>query len=37
MVWMGTEGRAENMAPGDICEIEISGIGILSNPIAAEA
>jgi 2-keto-4-pentenoate hydratase/2-oxohepta-3-ene-1,7-dioic acid hydratase in catechol pathway len=37
MVWMGTEGRAENMAPGDVCEIEISGIGTLSNPIVAEA
>jgi len=24
------------MAPGDICEIEIEGIGILSNPIADE-
>jgi 2-keto-4-pentenoate hydratase/2-oxohepta-3-ene-1,7-dioic acid hydratase in catechol pathway len=36
MVWMGTEGRAENMKPGDVCDIEISGIGTLSNPITAE-
>ena len=37
MVWMGTEGHAENMKLGDICEIEITGIGTLSNPIVAEA
>lgn len=37
MVWMGTEGRAENMKPGDICEIEIDGIGVLRNPVVAEA
>jgi 2-keto-4-pentenoate hydratase/2-oxohepta-3-ene-1,7-dioic acid hydratase in catechol pathway len=36
MVWMGTEGHAENMNPGDVCEIEITGIGTLRNPIAAE-
>ena len=24
------------MAPGDICEIEVEGVGILSNPIADE-
>ena len=36
MVWMGTEGHAENMKPGDICEIEITGIGTLSNPIIAQ-
>jgi len=36
MGWMGTEGDAENMKPGDVCEIEISGIGVLSNPVVAE-
>jgi 2-keto-4-pentenoate hydratase/2-oxohepta-3-ene-1,7-dioic acid hydratase in catechol pathway len=36
MVWMGTEGHAENMKPGDVCEIEINGIGVLSNPVTAE-
>lgn len=25
------------MAPGDVCEVEIGGVGILSNPIADEA
>jgi 2-keto-4-pentenoate hydratase/2-oxohepta-3-ene-1,7-dioic acid hydratase in catechol pathway len=24
------------MAPGDICEIEVEGVGILSNPIVDE-
>jgi 2-keto-4-pentenoate hydratase/2-oxohepta-3-ene-1,7-dioic acid hydratase in catechol pathway len=24
------------MAPGDVCEIDIEGIGVLSNPIADE-
>ncbi len=36
MLWMGTEGHAENMKPGDLCEVEISGIGTLSNPVVAE-
>ena len=31
--WMGTDGAAENMKPGDVCEVEISGVGILRNPI----
>jgi 2-keto-4-pentenoate hydratase/2-oxohepta-3-ene-1,7-dioic acid hydratase in catechol pathway len=35
VIWMGTEGHAENMVPGDVCEIEISGIGTLRNPIVA--
>ena len=25
------------LTPGDVCEVEISGIGILRNPVAAEA
>lgn len=33
VIWMGTEGRSENMAHGDVCEIEISGIGVLRNPV----
>ena len=33
VLWMGTEGAAENMKHGDVCEIEITGIGILSNPV----
>jgi 2-keto-4-pentenoate hydratase/2-oxohepta-3-ene-1,7-dioic acid hydratase in catechol pathway len=33
VLWMGTEGAAENMKHGDVCEIEITGIGTLSNPV----
>ena len=36
VVWMGTDGAPENMKDGDVCEIEIEGIGILSNPVKLE-
>ena len=36
MIWMGTDGATQNMKPGDTCEVEITGIGALSNPIIAE-
>ena len=36
MIWMGTDGATQNMKPGDICDVEITGIGTLSNPISAE-
>ena len=36
VVWMGTDGATENMDPGDVCEIEIEGIGTLSNTVVAE-
>jgi 2-keto-4-pentenoate hydratase/2-oxohepta-3-ene-1,7-dioic acid hydratase in catechol pathway len=36
VVWLGTDGWPRNMVPGDVCEIEISGIGVLRNPIRAE-
>jgi 2-keto-4-pentenoate hydratase/2-oxohepta-3-ene-1,7-dioic acid hydratase in catechol pathway len=37
VVWMGTEGAPENLKDGDVCEIEITGIGTLSNPLVREA
>jgi 2-keto-4-pentenoate hydratase/2-oxohepta-3-ene-1,7-dioic acid hydratase in catechol pathway len=37
MMWMGTEGETANMKHGDVCEIEISGIGTLSNPVIRES
>jgi 2-keto-4-pentenoate hydratase/2-oxohepta-3-ene-1,7-dioic acid hydratase in catechol pathway len=37
VLWMGTEGAAENMKHGDVCEIEIIGIGTLSNPVVRAA
>jgi 2-keto-4-pentenoate hydratase/2-oxohepta-3-ene-1,7-dioic acid hydratase in catechol pathway len=36
MVWMGTEGATADMKHGDVCEIEISSIGTLRNPVVRE-
>jgi 2-keto-4-pentenoate hydratase/2-oxohepta-3-ene-1,7-dioic acid hydratase in catechol pathway len=36
VVWMGTEGVTENVKHGDVCEIEITGIGVLRNPVVRE-
>ena len=33
VVWMGTEGAPENVKHGDTIDIEITGIGTLSNPV----
>lgn len=33
MMWMGTEGATADMKHGDVCEIEITGIGTLRNPV----
>ena len=36
ILWMGTEGATENMKDGDICEIEISDIGVLRNKVVQQ-
>jgi 2-keto-4-pentenoate hydratase/2-oxohepta-3-ene-1,7-dioic acid hydratase in catechol pathway len=36
VVWMGTEGAAENLKHGDTVEVEITGIGTLRNPVVRE-
>ncbi len=36
MIWMGTDGATDNMKAGDVVEVEISGIGVLRNPIVME-
>jgi len=36
MIWMGTEGATLNMKHGDTIEVEITGIGTLSNPVVRE-
>lgn len=36
MIWMGTEGETANMKHGDVCEVEIAGIGTLRNPVVRE-
>ncbi|WP_233839018.1 fumarylacetoacetate hydrolase family protein [Paraburkholderia sp. ZP32-5] len=33
VIWMGTEGTSENLKAGDVVEVDISGIGTLSNPL----
>ena len=34
-LWMGTEGHADPIKAGDTVDIEITGIGTLSNPVVA--
>jgi 2-keto-4-pentenoate hydratase/2-oxohepta-3-ene-1,7-dioic acid hydratase in catechol pathway len=34
VIWMGTDGVPPNLKDGDVVEVEITGIGILRNPIA---
>ena len=36
VIWMGTDGATENVRPGDVVQIEISGVGVLRNPVVAE-
>jgi 2-keto-4-pentenoate hydratase/2-oxohepta-3-ene-1,7-dioic acid hydratase in catechol pathway len=36
VVWMGTDGMPENIKHGDTVDIEITGIGTLSNPVVRE-
>ena len=36
VMWMGTDGSPRNMKVGDVCEVEITGIGTLRNKIVAE-
>ena len=36
VLWMGTDGADGDMVPGDVIEVEISGIGVLRNYVAAE-
>jgi 2-keto-4-pentenoate hydratase/2-oxohepta-3-ene-1,7-dioic acid hydratase in catechol pathway len=36
VVWLGTDELPLNLSAGDVIEIEISGIGVLRNPVVAE-
>ncbi len=36
VVWLGTDQLPESVAPGDVIEIEITGIGVLRNRVVAE-
>ncbi len=33
MIWTGTSGSTPQLKPGDTTEVEIAGIGLLSNPV----
>lgn len=35
VLWMGTDGASPDLVPGDVVEVEISGIGTLRNPFVA--
>ncbi len=35
VVWLGTDNVAQGMKPGDVIEIEITGVGILRSRVAA--
>ena len=35
-IWSGTSGHPETLHAGQIVEIEVTGIGVLSNPVVAE-
>jgi len=37
MIWMGTDDPTLDMVAGDTVEVEISGLGVLRNPLVAEA
>lgn len=36
VIWMGTDGAAPDLSPGDVVEIDITGIGTLRNPFVLE-
>lgn len=36
IIYSGTPGQTQPMQPGDVVEVEISGIGTLRNPVVAE-
>jgi 2-keto-4-pentenoate hydratase/2-oxohepta-3-ene-1,7-dioic acid hydratase in catechol pathway len=33
---MGTDDPTRDMVPGDVVEVEITGLGVLRNPVVAE-
>ena len=36
MIYTGTPGTPQEMNDGDVCEVEVEGVGVLSNPIKLE-
>jgi 2-keto-4-pentenoate hydratase/2-oxohepta-3-ene-1,7-dioic acid hydratase in catechol pathway len=35
IIWMGTDGTSPDLRPGDVVEVEITGVGTLRNPFVA--
>lgn len=35
VIWMGTDGASASLKPGDVVEVEITGLGTLRNPFVA--
>ncbi|MCC7308880.1 MAG: fumarylacetoacetate hydrolase family protein, partial [Acidobacteria bacterium] len=35
LIATGTPSGVSKLNPGDVCEVEIEGIGVLSNPVLA--
>lgn len=36
VIWMGTDGSSPDLKPGDVVDVEITGIGTLTNPFVME-
>ena len=36
VIWMGTDGASPDLTPGDVVEVEITGLGTLRNPFVLE-
>ena len=36
LIFTGTPGKTSALHPGDVVEVEIAGVGVLSNPVVAE-
>jgi 2-keto-4-pentenoate hydratase/2-oxohepta-3-ene-1,7-dioic acid hydratase in catechol pathway len=37
VIWTGTDGATDRIAPGDVVEISVEGIGTLRNPVISES
>ena len=36
LIYSGTPGKTDEIRPGDVVEVELEGVGLLRNPVAAE-
>ena len=36
MIFTGTPGEPAELKDGDVCEVEVEGVGVLSNPVRRE-